>query len=73
MKLSARQSETLRDIRYLEMGGHGRAIDADEARDLCNLALAVQQAGIESSYRLTARGWRALKEAEERLSLVVTL
>ena len=35
MKLNARQSETLRDIRYLEMGGHGRVIDTDEAQDLC--------------------------------------
>ena len=73
MRLNARQSETLRDIRYLEMGGHGRVIDADEARDLCNLELVVKQEGIRPNYRLTAKGWKALEKAEERLSLLVSL
>jgi hypothetical protein len=33
MKLTARQSETLRDIRYLEMSGLRRAINAEEAQE----------------------------------------
>ena len=73
MTLNARQSETLRDIRYLERSGHRRAINADEAQELCNLALVEKEAGLEPSYRLTERGWKALEIAEERLSLLVTL
>jgi hypothetical protein len=73
MTLNARQSETLRDIRYLEMNGHGRAINADEAQELCNLELVEKEAGLEPSYRLTARGRQALEIAEERLSLLVSL
>ena len=73
MKLNARQSETLRDIRYLEMGGHGRVIDADEAQDLCTLDLVEKHIGCKPAFRLTARGWKALEEAENRLSLLVSL
>ena len=72
MKLNARQSETLRDIRYLELGGNGRAVDAGEANDLCDHAL-VEKAGVEPGYRLTTKGWRALEQAEERLSLLVSI
>jgi hypothetical protein len=73
MKLNSRQSETLRDIRYLEMGGQGRAVDANEAKDLCDHALVEKEAGVEPSYRLTTKGWRALEQAEERLSLLVSI
>ena len=73
MTLNTRQSETLRDIRYLEMNGHGRVINADEAQELCNLELVEKEAGLEPSYRLTPRGREVLKIAEERLSLLVSL
>jgi hypothetical protein len=73
MKLDARQSETLRDIRYVEMGGHGRAIDAEEAQALCIIGLIEMQAGSTLSYRLIGKGWRALADAEERLSLLVSV
>jgi hypothetical protein len=73
MTLSARQSETLRKIRDLEMSGQRRFIYAAEAQELCNLALVEKQPGIGPSYRLTAKGWKALDLAVERLSLLVTL
>jgi hypothetical protein len=73
MTLSARQSETLRRIRDLEMSGQMRFIYAAEAQELCNLALVEKQPGIEPSYRLTAKGWKVLDLAVERLSLLVTL
>ena len=47
MTLNARQSETLRDIRYGQMSGHGRAINVDEAQELCSLGLVEKQPGIE--------------------------
>lgn len=71
MKLNARQSETLRDIRYLEMGGCGRSIDGDDAQALCELSLVEQQGGDTLRYRLTAKGWKALTDAEEQLLLLV--
>jgi hypothetical protein len=70
MKLNARQSETLRDIRYLEVGGSARSIDSEEAQILCGLSLVERQAG---HYRLTAKGWKALADAEEQLSLLVSV
>jgi hypothetical protein len=73
MKLNARQSETLRDIRYLEMGGCARSIDGEEAHALCGLALIEKQAGDLLRYRLTAKGWKALADAEEQLSLLVNV
>jgi len=73
MILSTRQSETLRDIRYLEMSGRDREIDASEAQELCDLALVDKQEASKSCWRLTARGWDALKNAEQRLSLLVSL
>ena len=73
MMLNSRQSETLRDIRYLEMNGRDREIDANEAQELCDLALVEKQEATKTCWRLTARGWRALKDAEERLSLLVSL
>jgi hypothetical protein len=73
MQLNARQSETLRDIRYVEMGGHGRSINAEEAQALCSFGLAEMQAGSTLSYRLTCKGWRVLADAEERLSLLVSV
>jgi hypothetical protein len=73
MKLNARQSETLRDIRYLEMGGCGRSIDSNEAQALCGLLLVERQGGDTLRYRLTAKGWKALADAEEQLSLLVSV
>jgi hypothetical protein len=73
MKLNARQSETLRDIRYLEMGGCGRSIDSDDAEALCGLSLVEKQGGDRLLYRLTAKGWKALASAEEQLSLLVSV
>jgi hypothetical protein len=73
MKLNARQSETLRDIRYLEMGGCGRSIDSDEAKALCGLSLVEKQGGDTLRYRLTEKGWKALADAEEQLSLLVSV
>jgi hypothetical protein len=73
MTLTARQSETLRNIRNLEMSGQRRLIYAREARELFSLGLVEKQPGIEPSYRLTPRGWMALELAEERLSLLVPL
>lgn len=73
MTLSAKQSETLRKIRDLEMSGQMRFIYAAEAQVLCDLALVKKQPGIAPSYRLTAKGWKALDLAAERLSLLVTL
>ena len=73
MQLNARQSETLRDIRYVEMGGYGRAINAEEAQALCSFGLVEMQAGSRLSYRLTGKGWRVLADAEERLSLLVSV
>jgi hypothetical protein len=73
MTLNAPQSETLRDIRYLEMSGHRRAINADEAQELCNLALVEKKPVLSQDYRLTARGRKTLEIAGERLSLLVSL
>lgn len=78
MTLNARQSETLRNIRNLEMSGrrrfiYAREIYAREAQELCSIGLVEKQPGFEPSYRLTARGWKVLQIAEERLSLLVTL
>jgi hypothetical protein len=73
MMLNSRQSETLRDIRYLEMNGRDREIDASEAQDLCDLLLVEKQEATKPCWRLTEKGWKALKEAEERLSLLVSL
>ena len=73
MILSERQSETLRNIRDLEMSGQRRFIYATEAQDLTKLGLVEKQAGVGPSYRLTARGWQALEVAEKRLSVLVTL
>jgi hypothetical protein len=73
MTLNARQSETLRDIRYRQMSGHRRAISLREAQELCNLGLVEKQPGIEPCYRLTPKGWKVLALAEERLSLLVPL
>lgn len=73
MKLNARQSETLRDIRYLEMSGCGRSIDSDDAQALCGLSLVEAQGDDTLRYRLTARGWKALADAEEQLSLLVSV
>ena len=73
MMLNSRQSETLRDIRYLEMNGRDREIDASEAQELCALALVDKQEATTPCWRLTAKGWKALKQAEERLSLLVSL
>jgi hypothetical protein len=73
MILNPRQSETLRDIRYLEMSGCDREIDASEAQELCDLALVEKQAATKPCWRLTAKGWEALRQAEERLSLLVSL
>ena len=73
MLLSTRQSETLRNIRDLEMVGQRRFIYAREAQDLCRLGLVEKQPGNEPCYRLTAKGWLALELAEERLSVLVPL
>jgi hypothetical protein len=73
MTLNARQSETLRDIRYGEMSGHGRAINADEAQELINFGLVENQPAVAPCYRLTPKGWKVLELAEERLSLLVPL
>ena len=73
MKLNARQSETLRDIRYLEMGGCGRSIDSEEAQTLCGLSLVEDQGADTPQYRLTEKGWKALADAEEQLSLLVSV
>jgi hypothetical protein len=73
MILSERQSETLRNIRDLEMSGQRRFIYATEAQDLTKLGLVEKQAGVGPSYRLTARGWQVLEVAEKRLSVLVTL
>ena len=73
MMLNSRQSETLRDILFLEMNGRDREIDASEAQELCDLALVERQEATKPCWRLTASGWKALKEAEERLSLLVSL
>jgi hypothetical protein len=72
MSLSARQSETLRAIRNLEMSGQKRFIYDNKAQELVNLGL-VEKQGNEPCYRLTARGWKALELAEDRLSLLVPL
>jgi len=61
MVLSARQSETLRKIRDLEMSGQRRFIYAHEAEELCDLQLVEKQSGLGPSYRLTAKGWKALE------------
>jgi hypothetical protein len=73
MKLNARQSETLRDIRYLEMGGCARSIDSDEAQALCRLSLVEEQEGDTLRYRLTGKGWKVLADAEAQLSLLVSV
>jgi RIO-like serine/threonine protein kinase len=73
MTLSEKQSETLRNIRNSEKTGQRRFIYAAEAQDLTKLGLVEKQAGVEPSYRLTARGWQALEVAEEQLSVLVTL
>jgi hypothetical protein len=73
MILNSSQSETLRDIRYLEMNGRDREIDASEAQELCDLALVEKQEAARPCWRLTTKGWKALQEAEERLSLLVSL
>lgn len=72
MMLNSRQSETLRDIRYLEMSGRDREINDNEAQELCNLAL-VEKKLATRHWRLTAKGRKALRKAEERLSLLVRL
>ena len=72
MTLNARQSETLRDIRYGQMS-HRRAINADEAQELINLGLVENQPAMAPCYRLTPKGWKVLELAEERLSLLVPL
>jgi hypothetical protein len=51
MILSERQSETLRNIRDLEMSGQRRFIYATEAQDLTKLGLVEKQAGVGPSYR----------------------
>jgi hypothetical protein len=62
MALSARQLETLRDIRDLEMSGQMRFIYAKEAVDLCTMDFAERQPGLGPTYRLTVKGWRALDQ-----------
>lgn len=61
MTLSARQLDTLDKIRDLEMGGQRRFIYAGEAQELYDLGLVEKQSGIGQSYRLTAKGWKALE------------
>ena len=73
MMLSARQSETLRNIRNLEMNGQRRFIYAREAQELCKIGFVERQPGIEPCYWLTPKGWKALELAEERLSILVPL
>ena len=73
MTLTARQSETLRNIRNLEMSGQKRFMYDNKAQELFNLGLVEKQAGNEPCYRLTAKGWLALELAEQRLSLLVPL
>ena len=73
MTLSKEQSETLRDIRNLEMSGQNRFIYKREAQELTQLGLVEKQPGLGPSYRLTACGWNALELAEERLSELVML
>lgn len=62
MMLNSRQSETLRDIRYLEMKGRDREIDVSEAQELCDLALVEKQEATKPFWRLTAKGWKAQKK-----------
>jgi hypothetical protein len=74
MILNSRQSETLRDIRYLENDGRDREIDASEAQELCDLALVEkQEPATKPRWRLTSKGRDALRKAEEGLSLLVSL
>jgi hypothetical protein len=61
MTLSTRQLDTLDKIRDLEMGGPKRFIYTGEAQELYDLELVEKQFGIGRSYRLTAKGWKALE------------
>jgi hypothetical protein len=60
MSLSIRQLQTLDKIRDLEMGGPKRFIYAGEAQELYDLELVEKQFGTRQSYRLTAKGRKAL-------------
>lgn len=64
MALSARQLETLAKIRDLEMSGQRRFVYTHEAEELCDMQLVEKQSGLGPSYRLTAKGWKALEAAD---------
>ena len=70
MELSARQREVLCRIRDLEISGQIRFVYDREADELWNVKLVEKQSGLGPSYRLTAKGRKALEASEQTIALM---